>query len=376
MRGLGSALGMPQCPSWSWHTQTQARECNTGQVLCANGQCAVDFSHCHQTCSSGSILCPDGTCVSAASDCAGIQKCPPSKPYLCATGICRFNSTACNEDCPSKAPFLCSDGICRANCHEFNGCGQQIQCVSGKCVNDTSLCKGDCSSSSDFECVTQKCVSKHIASKICPLPLFRKKFTSTTLSNSHGTIQNSVVLKNDEELLGNVTIFTENPDLGYDLQILSVSDSLIPSLHYVQDFLVSTAVSINFRPDLPISSAQVCLVVQPNISTSCRYICMATISLEGDWHCFGKTIRVPRNPQSVLCITLDDFNTFSHYTPTFAILDKRKGKCGININFWAGILMAIIFGGVLVGVIIIAIIFIIAVMSDEDEDKYSEADNL
>jgi fibro-slime domain-containing protein len=150
--------------------------CNPGNVLCADGSCAITKDYCPSApqCPEGEELCTRNWKCVPTGDCTEDKVesiCPPANPIRCASGECREAIEQCTggdfgggkpltqcdgiscfdggcydtaAECLAKLNGLSNDGELDINAGlESQLCkveGIDIVCSDGRCVNDASSC--------------------------------------------------------------------------------------------------------------------------------------------------------------------------------------------------------------------------------------------
>eukprot|EP00808_Paulinella_micropora_P007092 g32627.t1 len=166
--------GQP-CP----YQQFAANGCPAGSpIRCWNGAC-VDSASCPAApvgcsplnkaspdcafgdCPTGQVRCADGECAASLTQCKTAQGCPLSTPFRCVDGSCRKYAASTAETaigsgdfcqpapaCPDSYPFLCFDGKCVTApqyCPAFHKCPKGFESCSTLSMFDQCRPQGqDC----------------------------------------------------------------------------------------------------------------------------------------------------------------------------------------------------------------------------------------
>lgn len=163
--GGGCDAGLTRCGDGTCQTECP---CDAATPYrCPNRSCATGFEACEICPVETPVRCPEGVCRASADDCT--EGCSGDRGYLCPSGGCSFNSSACVYDapCPEGTGFRCNDASCStwdgAQCDD-GPCSyfSPIQCGdTAHCVSDIAACPPAlrCPSDRPTLCPTGQCVA-------------------------------------------------------------------------------------------------------------------------------------------------------------------------------------------------------------------------
>lgn len=139
--------------------------------MCATGACAANAAACI-TCATFETQCWDGSCVKSADRCS----CPPQRPHRCADLRCVQSQANCSASCvaTSERPVLCWDGSCAANSSSCP-CPQSspFRCPGAStCVSDITECSRVCPAVAPVQCWNGACAPSEVGCSCSPqMPL-------------------------------------------------------------------------------------------------------------------------------------------------------------------------------------------------------------
>ncbi|GAB5372930.1 hypothetical protein AAMO2058_001706500 [Amorphochlora amoebiformis] len=120
---------------------TTTTKCPYSGFICRDTQCVGSKSYCDDLSCPDFLpyVCESGLCASNSSACPVVNGCPFDRPFKCPMGLCVSQSSQCNSTtaaCPGTK-VRCEDGSCRTagTCPNENGCSAgETRCLDGSCV--------------------------------------------------------------------------------------------------------------------------------------------------------------------------------------------------------------------------------------------------
>ena len=190
------------CVTASYHCSNieKLRKCKNGEILCAEGSCALSFNLCPTSisCKSDEVKCWDNSCQKTLDKCVKIELsnsvCPSNTPLHCSDGSCAKDINDCPtvEICPEDSPIKCDDGTCQQaleQCASNTQCTLSLmKCPDGSCSSSECGTSVTCSSAARYKCYDNTC-------KIHPLdcPIAPKCPANSPILCSDGTCKSQRV---------------------------------------------------------------------------------------------------------------------------------------------------------------------------------------